>query len=210
MNPVRNIKALEKENKISNRVNPKKYKPIKGLTKQRIRSKILLRLKIQKEEDQNRKSKLIKEKLFRTLVFKKAKVVMLFISFGGEVDTEDMIKEARSSGKIVAVPVCRKKRIIRPSIFSEKAKLVRGLYEIYEPAIKRFVKLKDLDLVVVPGVAFDKKGNRLGRGRGYYDYFLHRLKAYKTPSIGLAFDFQILPSIPTTCDDKEVDRVIFA
>ncbi len=180
------------------------------MTKQHIRSKILLRLKIQKEEDQDRKSRVIKERLFRTLIFKKAKVVMFFISFGGEVDTRDMIKEARRLGKIVAVPVCRRKRTIRPSIFPAKAKLVRGLYEIYEPAIKRFVKLEDLDLVVVPGIAFDKKGNRLGRGRGYYDCFLHKLKAYNAASIGLAFDFQILPSVPTTCLDKEVDRVIFA
>lgn len=191
-------------------MNPKHRPFTKGLTKQGIRSKILLKLKTQKKEDRDRKSRLIKEKLFRTLVFKKAKVVMFFISFGGEVNTEDMIKEARRLGKIVAAPVCRKKRIIRPSIFPEKAKLIHGLYEIYEPAIKRFVKLEDLDLVVVPGVAFDKQGNRLGRGRGYYDCFLHKLKAYNAASIGLAFDFQILPSIPTTCLDKEVDRVIFA
>ena len=183
---------------------------VTGLTKQAIRSKILLRLKTQKEEDRDRKSRLIKQKLFRTLVFKKAKVVMFFISFGGEVNTREMIKKAIALGKIVAVPVCRKTRAIRPSILQEKARLVRGLYEIYEPAIKKFVKLEDLDLVIVPGIAFDKKGNRLGRGKGYYDTFLHKLKPYHTASLGLAFDFQILPSIPTTCEDKEVDRVIFA
>ncbi|MFA5156469.1 MAG: 5-formyltetrahydrofolate cyclo-ligase [Candidatus Omnitrophota bacterium] len=181
-----------------------------GLTKQLIRSKILLRLKTQKEEDRNRKSSLIKQKLFRTLVFKQAKVVMFFISFGGEVDTREMIKKAITLGKTIAVPVCSKKRAMRPSILREKAKLVRGLYEIYEPAVKKFVKLEDLDLVIVPGIAFDKKGNRLGRGKGYYDTFLHKLKPYRCASIGLAFDFQILPSIPTTCEDKEVDKVIFA
>jgi 5-formyltetrahydrofolate cyclo-ligase len=180
------------------------------LTKQAIRSKILLRLKIQKEEDRNRKSRLIRQKLFRTLVFKKAKVVMFFISFGGEVDTKEMIKKAIVLGKRVAVPVCSRKRLMRPSILQEKAKLVRGLYEIYEPAIKKFVKLEDLDLVIVPGIAFDKKGSRLGRGKGYYDIFLHKLKPYKTAAIGLAFDFQILPTIPTTCEDREVDKVIFA
>jgi len=146
------------------------------LTKQAIRSKILLRLKTQKEEDRNRKSKLIGQKLFRALVFKKAKVVMFFISFGGEVDTQDMIKKAMDLGKRVAVPVCRKKRVMRPSILQEKAKLVRGLYEIYEPAIKKFVKLEDLDLVIVPGIAFDKDGSRLGRGKGYYDTFLPQAK----------------------------------
>ena len=109
------------------------------MTKKQIRSKILLRLKTQKEEDRDRKSKIIKEKLFRTLVFKKAKMVMFYISFGGEVNTKEMIKEARRLGKIVAVPVCRKKRIIRPCIFPEKAKLETGLYGIYEPAIKNLL-----------------------------------------------------------------------
>lgn len=180
------------------------------MTKKLIRSKIRLELKKQKEEDRDRRSDSIKGKLFRTEVFRKAKIAMFFISFGGEVNTKDMIKEALRSGKRVAVPVCKGKGTMRPCILSEKTKLVRGLYEIYEPAIKRFVKLQDLDLVLVPGIAFDKKGNRLGRGKGYYDRFLHKLKPYKAVSIGLAFDFQILPSIPTACNDKEVDKVIFA
>lgn len=179
------------------------------LTKQGIRSKILSELKTYKEEDRNRKSKVIKERLFRTLVFKKAKVVLFFISFGGEVNTKDMIKGAQSLGKIVAVPVCRKNRVIRPCVVSGTTRLIRGLYELYEPAIKRFINLRDLDLVIVPGIAFDKKGNRLGRGKGYYDRFLSKLPR-KTVSIGMAFAFQILPWIPATNEDKKVDRVIFA
>lgn len=186
-----------------------RVKVFAGLTKKKIRSKILLKLKNQKEEDRDRKSKLIKERLFRVSVFKKAKIVMFFMSFGGEIKTKEMIEEARRLGKIVAVPVCGKERLIRPSILLEKAKVLRGLYGISEPAIKKFVKLEDLDLVIVPGIAFDKKGNRLGRGKGYYDCFLHKLPD-KAVSIGLAYDFQILPLVPTTNDDKRVDRVIFA
>jgi 5-formyltetrahydrofolate cyclo-ligase len=170
---------------------------IEKLTKRQIRSKILLRLKKQEDKKRVQKSKLVKEKLFRDKVFKKAKVVLFFISFGGEINTQDMIKEVRKSGKIVAVPVCKRNGIIRPSVLLEKARLMRGLYGISEPAIKRFVNLEDLDLVIVPGIAFDKKGNRLGRGKGYYDRFLRKLPE-KSSSIGLAFDFQILPSIPST------------
>ncbi len=182
---------------------------IEKLTKPEIRSKILLRLKKQKEEDRFQKSNLVKEKLFRDKVFKRAKIVLFFISFGGEIYTQDMIKKARKSGKIVAVPVCKRNGIMRPSVLLEKARLMRGLYGIYEPAIKRFVNLEDLDLVIVPGIAFDKKGNRLGRGKGYYDRFLRRLPE-KASSIGLAFDFQILPHIPANSLDKKVDKVIFA
>jgi 5-formyltetrahydrofolate cyclo-ligase len=180
------------------------------LTKEQIRSKILGKLKTQKEEDRDRKSKIIKKKLFRTSVFKKAKRVMFYIAFDGEVDTEDMIKAARRSGKIIAVPVCKKQRItIRPCRFPDKAKLKKGAYGICEPAVKKYIKLEDLDLVIVPGLAFDKKGSRLGRGKGCYDAFLKKLPE-DTASIGLAFDFQILPSLPATATDVSVDRLIFA
>lgn len=180
------------------------------MTKKQIRSKILLRLTIQKEADRDRKSKAIKEKLFRTRVFQKAKTVMFYIALGGEVNTEEMIKGAKKLGKLVAVPVCKKDRItLRPCVLDENAELKKGPYGIWEPAIENFILLKELDLVIVPGVAFDKKGNRLGRGKGYYDHLLQGLPK-KTASIGLAFSFQILPSIPTTTHDVSVNRVIFA
>ena len=179
------------------------------LTKKQIRSKILLRLKTQKEADRERKSKIIKDKLFRTLVFKKAKIVMFYISFDGEVNTQEMIKEAKKIGKTVTVPVCKSDRIIRPCILQHKAKLKKGLYGICEPAIKRLVNLEDLDLVIAPGVAFDKKGNRLGRGKGCYDRLL-KLLPERIPSIGLAFSFQILPAVPAKIHDVRVNKVIFA
>jgi len=178
-----------------------------GLTKEQIRSKILYKLKTQKEEGRSRKSKLIKNKLFRSQVFKKAKRIMFYISFGGEVGTKDMIKEAQKLGKIISVPVCKKNRTIKPCRLGSATTLAKGLYGICEPTLKRFVNLRNLDLVVVPGVAFDKKGNRLGRGKGYYDSFL-RMLSDRATSVGLAFDFQILPAIPTTKRDTKVHRVI--
>ena len=180
------------------------------LTKRRIRSKILLRLKTQKEDDRERKSRLIKGKLFRTLLFKKAKIIMFYIAFDGEVKTEEMIKEAQNLGKKIAVPVCRTKcsKMI-PCLLDFAAPLITGPYGVKEPAVKKSIKLEDLDLVIVPGVAFDKKNNRLGRGKGFYDRFLSSLPN-SVPSIGLAYDFQILPSVPATKTDFGVNKVIFA
>ncbi|MCK9571831.1 MAG: 5-formyltetrahydrofolate cyclo-ligase [Candidatus Omnitrophica bacterium] len=181
-----------------------------GLTKAQIRSKILLKLKTHKEEYRNQKSKIIKDKLLRNRVFKKAKIVMFYIAFGGEVDTEEMIKEAKKAGKIICVPICKKDRdSMQPAILDEHAKLIKGLYGVFEPATRQVVCEKDLDLVIVPGLAFDKKGRRLGRGKGFYDRFLSLLPK-DTPSIGLAFDFQILPSVPTTPKDINVQAVIFS
>ncbi len=179
------------------------------LTKPKIRSKIILKLKTQKEEDRKRKSRIIKKRLFQSLIFRKAKNVMFYISFGGEVDTREMIEQAKKLGKLIAVPVCRLKRTILPCVWDARARLEKGRYGILEPAQKRFLEIKALDLVIVPGVAFDRRGNRLGRGKGYYDNFLRRLPQ-DTPSIGLAFDFQILPNLPATPTDVSVRRVIFA
>jgi 5-formyltetrahydrofolate cyclo-ligase len=180
------------------------------LTKQQIRSKIRVRLKTQKEEDRSRKSKIVKEALLRTKVFKKAKTVMFYIAFGGEVETREMIKEAKRLGKRITVPVCKDRRItLRPCILDKNARLRRGALGVCEPLLKRFVRAEDLDLVIVPGIAFDKEGHRLGRGRGCYDRFLKRLPK-EIPTIGLAFDFQILPKIPAKTHDINVNKVIFA
>ncbi|MFA5092432.1 MAG: 5-formyltetrahydrofolate cyclo-ligase [Candidatus Omnitrophota bacterium] len=183
---------------------------VTGLTKAQIRSKILKRLKIQKEEDRNRKSKLIKDKLLRNKVFKKAKIIMFYIAFGGEVNTEEMIREAKKIGKVICVPICKKdKETMQPNIFEDHGKLKKGPYGALEPVTQALIKPKDLDLVIVPGLAFDKKGNRLGRGKGCYDRFLNQLSK-NTASIGLAFDFQILPRVPTTSYDVSMQKVIFS
>jgi 5-formyltetrahydrofolate cyclo-ligase len=179
------------------------------LTKQKIRDTILMKLKTQKEDNRNKKSFQVKNKLFRNRVFKKAKTVMFYMSFGGEVDTVGMIKEAQKIGKTVVVPVCGKNGMMSPCVLKDRGTLLRGPYGIREPALKKPVNLKSLELVVVPGLAFDKKGRRLGRGKGYYDRFLSRLSKHSV-SIGLAYDFQILPFIPTTEYDVNVHKVIFA
>ncbi len=179
------------------------------LTKAQLRNRILLRLKTQKEEQRKQKTSIIKRRLLRSAEFIKAKTVMFYIAFDGEVNTDEMIREAQRLGKQVAVPVCKKNRQINPCRLDPATRLMRGLYCIREPRPRKPIKLKKIELVIVPGVAFDKKGNRLGRGKGYYDRFLGQLPR-DTATIGLAFDFQILPSVPATGKDIRVNRVIFA
>ena len=180
------------------------------LTKRLLRSKILLRLKRQKEEDRYQRTKAVEKKLLRTKEFKKAKLVMFYIALSGEVNTEEMIRVAKKLGKIVAVPVCKRIGLsIKPCILDGHGGMRKGPYGVVEPAVKRPARIKDLDLVIVPGLAFDKKGDRLGRGKGYYDRFLSRLPK-DTPSIGLAFDFQILSTVPTVSHDVSVSKVLSA
>ncbi|OGX45385.1 MAG: 5-formyltetrahydrofolate cyclo-ligase [Omnitrophica WOR_2 bacterium RIFCSPLOWO2_12_FULL_51_8] len=180
------------------------------MTKEEIRSKILLRLKTYKEEDRERQSKAIKAKLFRENFFQNAKTVMFYIAFRGEVNTEGMIKAARRLGKTVTVPVCIKNRAtLKPCILDDNPALKNGPYGVFQPAAEKFVRLKDLDAVIVPGLAFDKEGRRLGRGKGYYDRFLKRVPK-GVATIGLAFRFQIIPFVPTLTHDVSVKKVITA
>lgn len=181
------------------------------LTKKRIRSKILFLLKKQDPKIRRLKSRKIKDKLFNLISFKRAKRVMFYISLDGEVDTQEMIKEAQKT-KLVYVPVLDKERKIKPCFLPKSAKLKKGLYGVTEPVKKQYVSLNKLDFVVVPGIAFDSRGNRLGRGKGCYDEFLRRLKKANPsiPVVGIAFDFQILPTIPTGPYDTKVKKVLFA
>lgn len=179
------------------------------LTKTIIRNRILKRLQLQKEDVRKKLSEIIRRKLFRTSFFKQSKIIMFYISFGGEVDTQKMIKEAQNLGKTVVVPVCAKNRIIKACVLEDNAKLQKGPYGILEPVARKRIPLKNLDAVIVPGLAFDKKGMRLGRGKGYYDRFLNTLPE-RVMSIGLAFRFQILPSVPSLSHDMGVNRIISA
>ena len=77
-----------------------------------------------------------------------------------------------------------------------------------EPQGKDFTELEKIDLAIIPGMAFDKEGNRLGRGKGYYDRLLQQLRDCTIYKIGICFDFQFLDHIPTEPHDIPVDEVI--
>ncbi len=181
--------------------------------KTKIRKEILAKLKNQKEEERQRKSLLIKNKLFRLSLFKKAKVVMFYMSKDGEVDTILMIKEAILKGKKIAVPITltNEKELSVSLISGNDQELEIGPFGIREPKKSnlRPIDFKKIDLVVVPGLAFDRSKNRLGRGGGYYDKFLKKIPE-TTSTVGLAFDFQILKDLPASFHDVKVKALLSA
>ena len=124
-----------------------------------------------------------------------------------------MIDEALETGKHVCVPVILKeeKRLIAGEVKDRKEDLESQHFGIYQPKAGKVkeVPLENIDLVVVPGVAFDQKGVRLGRGHGYYDRFLCGLSD-KTKTIGLAFDFQVVEHLPKDSHDIPVWKTITA
>jgi len=182
--------------------------------KKKLREELLKKLKSHKEDTRLKKSEKIARKLFCLEEYTKAKTVLFYLSMDGEVDTVRMIKSAIEQGKRVAVPVIRKEaREIFPSLVEDlEAELKVGPYGVRHPKEEyiRPVSLESIDLVVLPGLAFDDAGNRLGRGMGYYDRFLSRLPKH-VPTIGLAFDFQMVRDFPPLePHDFSVSKVLFA
>lgn len=182
-------------------------------TKEILRKKMKQKLISQKQSERRNKSRIIQKKLFTQKEFLTSKRVMLYVSKGtGEVETGPIIKKALKMGKSVVLPVTlvREKRIKPVYLEDRKEVFKKGPYGIYEPKESRYrrpVKIKDIDLVIVPGLAFDKRNNRLGHGQGYYDSFLKHL-AKKMPKIGLGFRFQLLKNIPATRSDFSLTKVI--
>ena len=181
--------------------------------KHKIRNEIKAKIKSYSELEKSDKSDIIKCKLFSEEEFKKARLVMFYVSLKDEVNTLDMIDEALKAGKRVCVPVILKeeKRLIAGEIKDRKKDLERQHFGIYQPkaGLVKEVPLENIDLVVVPGIAFDHFNVRLGRGHGYYDRLLCALPN-KTSTIGLAFDFQVVEKLPKDPHDIPVSKTITA
>ncbi len=133
-----------------------------------------------------KRSNSIQEFVINSKEFLQAKVVGAYFAFGSEVTTELIIERAKTVGKKIALPRVEEDKIIFYELSSIKF-LIRGRFGIMEPP--PYGHISDIDILVVPGIAFDKKGNRLGYGKGYYDRLL---SGKRTFSIGLAYRFSCL------------------
>jgi len=136
------------------------------------------------------------------------KVVFIFISKDDEVETHSIIAELLSQGKIVVVPVVEtKSNTMKIYHLMEFENLTTGAYGIYEPKEKIIFPKEDIDIFLVPGVMFDKEGNRKGRGKGYFDRFLADVKG-KKPIVGLCYGSQMVEKLETNSWDIPVDYCI--
>lgn len=156
------------------------------------------------------KDSLIKEKVFSIPEFLKADIIFFYASFRSEVETLSLIKESINMGKRVVLPkVDIKNQALILYEIKDLNELKSGYMGIPEPSIfeNRLFKLEDVDIIIAPGVAFDCSGNRLGYGGGYYDILLASMKK-KIPIIGLAYEEQIVDSVPSELHDVKVDMII--
>jgi 5-formyltetrahydrofolate cyclo-ligase len=181
--------------------------------KEIIRRKIIdIRGSMRTEEVRN-KSLLILERLLNLKVFLSSRLVMTYIDFKNEVETRELIRRSIAAGKRVAVPLTVrgdwKNRYIMPcEIRNTETDLAPGAFGILEPKHPlQVVDTDEIDLVTVPGVAFDLGRNRIGFGAGYYDRFLKTVSA-DCCKIGLAFDIQVMDEIPAGKYDMPLDMII--
>ncbi len=137
-------------------------------------------------------------------VFKNSNIVLLYWSMEHEVFTHDFIKKWSTEKKIL-LPVIDTDDLLLKEFSDEKSLRKSDKFSVLEPEGDTFKLLKKIDLVVVPGVAFDENFNRLGFGKGYYDRLLAGLKAFK---IGVCFDFQMFDEIPGEITDVKMNLVI--
>jgi len=157
------------------------------------------------------KSRLIKNNLFSQPLWQEAQRIMCYLSFKQEVATHEIIQGAWQQKKQVIIPVCKPNSFeIIPSVLNSFADLEPKTMGILEPKEDKLAPVDPLtiDLCLIPGLAFDLLGHRIGFGAGYYDRFLPQLKKH-TPKIALAYGMQ-LSSIPLPADkhDIKMDYII--
>ncbi len=165
--------------------------------KQDIRRRILAVRDAISQKDWEDKSLYIQKKVLEHSLFSQAEVVYCYMDYHREVGTEYLIRQAWKLGKKVAVPKVSNEEM-NFFYLSDFSELQEGYRGIYEPSSTKMADV-GTGLLIMPGVAFDRKRNRIGYGKGFYDRYLKKHQNLLT--IGLAFECQIVPGIPAEVFD---------
>lgn len=179
--------------------------------KQEMRQKLLKRLLSLTKEEIKRRSKNVEDRLSELPIYRAAKVIMVYYPLQGEVNILDKIRKDMGSKRFCFPVMDLKAKNLR--IFESTdldRDFIAGPWGVMQPDTKKTkeVDIKEVDLVIVPGLAFDKQKNRLGRGAGFYDRFL-RNTILPIKKVGIAFEFQIQENLPINLShDQKVDIVV--
>lgn len=175
---------------------------------------------IREQAHANRNAQENKDELSREIVarcmampeYQNAKTVLFYIDVRSEVRTRNDLTNALAGGKKIIVPYCVDGEL---ELFhlENNDELAIGMYKILEPkdelrsVASKKVDVKEIDLIIVPGVAFDRRGGRTGHGKGYYDKLLEHARP-ETPLVALAFECQMFDEIPMQDHDIYMDKVV--
>lgn len=170
--------------------------------KQQMREVLVQRRRMLSAEERAEQSDKILQQLEQMPSFQEAKTVLLYYPMNNEVDVLPLFKKYKHS-KMLLLPVSHRKEMT-VSPYEGNAQMHRGRFRIPEPTTPSYQG--KIDLIVVPAVAFDKKGHRLGRGGGYYDRFIK--KQSHATLVGVGYDFQLVNEVPMLLHDQKVHYVI--
>ena len=181
------------------------------MNKEEIRRKILKKRLSLSSEDIRDKSQQVFLNLAETVEYINSQNIMFYVATRSEVQTEEIIKMSIKTSKSVFIPIILPECLnLAPSkIFDFDIELEKSKKGILEPK-KEYYRLfppENIDLIIVPGVAFDLSGNRIGRGFGYYDNFLRKVRS-SAKIVALAFEMQIVKKIPNDKNDIPVHKII--
>ena len=181
------------------------------MKKEEIRRKILKKRLSLSCEDIKNKSQQVFLNLDETVEYRNSQNIMFYIATRSEVQTEEMIKTSIKMGKNIFVPIILTEctNLAPSKIIDFDNELEKDKKGILEPKREyyRLFPPEDIDLIIIPGVAFDLSGNRIGRGFGYYDNFLRKVRS-SAKIIALAFEMQIVKKIITDKNDITVHKII--
>jgi len=176
-----------------------------------IRDKIAHTISALSESEINEKIAAVESRLFAFANFLESKIALLYLSGNLEVQTDSIIKKAQSYNKIVVLPAFDpenyKMKLMKVDAFGKE--LIPGPRGVLEPDDSKckVVPMDRIDIAIIPGLAFDEKGGRIGMGTGYYDRLVPRLDI-TTRKVALTFEEQIIPQVPMESHDKHVDIII--
>ena len=184
------------------------------LVKKEIRTAMKVRLAAVSPDETLRASQSVLAQLENLEQWKRAEIVLAFLSMKDEIDTSPIIKAAMEQGKILALPRVAGPDLVFYQISYLEKDVAPGVFGILEPLIEvPEIDIKTLSghhsVALVPGLAFDKGNFRLGRGKGFYDRFLASAgdSLYK---IGIGYSFQLVEKVPREPHDKALDAVILS
>ena len=144
------------------------------------------------------------ERIVTMAEYLKAKRVLCYAALPDEVQTGGLLREILRSGRELYLPRTRGQNLEIARTVSG-AKMERGAYGVPEPVTDELGSIEEMDLVLAPGVAFDREGNRLGYGKGYFDRLL---KDCRCPKVGMAFEMQLVDHVPEHQGDVPMDKVV--
>ena len=181
--------------------------------KKALRKEILAKRNIMDAIEKEEKDRKILDKFYESNYYREAKNIFIYISYDSEINTKGIIKKALRDNKKIYVPRTEfKTRLMDAVEITSLNNLIESEYGILEPSVEEpHIDPNEIDLIVVPGVAFDRNGGRMGYGAGFYDRYFKKINEdnmKKVIKLALAYDFQILEKIPMNEQDVPVNYII--